>query len=73
MDSEHLEVDLAIPICFFSDDSLVFCKATHEEARNLAHILQLYKQASGQEVNFSKSTVTFDKGTPLLLQQTLMI
>lgn len=58
---------------FFADDSLVFCKATHEEAQNLAHILQLYKQASGQEVNFSKSTVTFDKSTPLLLQQTLMI
>lgn len=50
----------------------MFWKATQEEARNLSHILQLYKQALGQEVNFSKSVVIFGKGTPIRLQQTLM-
>lgn len=57
---------------FFTDEYLVFWKATQEEARNLSHILQLYKQALGQEVNFSKSVVIFGKGTPIRLQQTLM-
>lgn len=62
----------AISHLFFADDSLVFCKATLEEAKNLSHILDIYKQASGQEVNFSKSAVTFGKGTPHQLQQQIM-
>lgn len=62
----------AISHLFIADDSLVFCKATQEEATNLSQILHIYKQASGQEVNINKSAITFGKGTPHLLQQTLM-
>lgn len=43
-----------------------------EEAKNLNQILQDYKQASGQEVNFSKSAITFAKGTPSTTQQDIM-
>lgn len=48
----------------FADDSLVFCIATEEEARNMAQILSMYQRASGQEINYAKSAISFAKGTP---------
>ncbi|XP_056847061.1 uncharacterized protein LOC130497839 [Raphanus sativus] len=44
------------------DDSLLFCKATGEETCNLRHILNTYQQASGQEINYTKSSISFSKG-----------
>lgn len=41
---------------------MVFCKATEEECLNLSHILTTYQKASGQEVNYSKSAISFGKG-----------
>uniref|UniRef100_A0A803Q6P7 Reverse transcriptase domain-containing protein n=1 Tax=Cannabis sativa TaxID=3483 RepID=A0A803Q6P7_CANSA len=47
----------------FTDDSYVYCKAKEEEAASILHILQLYEMASGQQVNFSNSSIFFSKNT----------
>ncbi|CAA7032411.1 unnamed protein product [Microthlaspi erraticum] len=43
----------------FADDSLFFCKATVEESTILLQILQSYERASGQKINFDKSSIQF--------------
>ncbi|KAM6550661.1 hypothetical protein CsatB_000469 [Cannabis sativa] len=47
----------------FADDSYVFCKAKDEEAASVLQILNLYERASGQQVNFAKSSIFFSKNT----------
>lgn len=44
---------------FFADDSLIFCKASIEEAWAFQNLLKTYELASGQMVNVSKSTLFF--------------
>ncbi|XP_060961202.1 uncharacterized protein LOC133031689 [Cannabis sativa] len=44
---------------FFADDSLIFGRANGGEAESIHRILQCYEQASGQQVNFDKSAITF--------------
>ena len=39
---------------FSANDSLIFCKATMEECNALQQILQVYKNASGQQLNWEK-------------------
>ncbi|CAL5385637.1 unnamed protein product [Camellia sinensis] len=46
---------------FFADDSLVFAKASFDEAQVLMHILSAFEEASGQKVNLDKSSVFFSK------------
>ncbi|XP_058757456.1 uncharacterized protein LOC131630719 [Vicia villosa] len=46
---------------FFADDSLLFARASLEEARRIKDILKVYERASGQMVNFDKSEVSFSK------------
>ena len=43
----------------FADDSLFFCKAEHEECRELMRLIDVYGKASGQQLNKSKSSVLF--------------
>ena len=43
----------------FADDSLFFCKAKKEECERILRILKEYKAASGQMINFQKSTIQF--------------
>ncbi|XP_027152203.1 uncharacterized protein LOC113752281 [Coffea eugenioides] len=43
------------------DDSLIFCKASVEEAGQLRRILDVYKQASGQLINVEKSSLFFSR------------
>ncbi|CAA7054626.1 unnamed protein product [Microthlaspi erraticum] len=43
----------------FADDSLFFCKASVEESAVLLQILQNYERASGQKINFDKSSIQF--------------
>ena len=43
----------------FADDSLFFCKATQEECSELMRIIDVYSNASGQQLNKSKSSVLF--------------
>ncbi|XP_062005887.1 uncharacterized protein LOC133723071 [Rosa rugosa] len=44
---------------FFADDSLLFGSATNEECLQYRKILNTYEKASGQKVNFQKSSVVF--------------
>ena len=44
---------------FFADDSLLFARADEGEAEELSRILELYCEASGQEINYQKSAIFF--------------
>lgn len=46
----------------FADDTMIFCRANAEEAGVLKHLIDLYATASGQVVNFEKSSMTFSNG-----------
>ena len=46
----------------FADDSLLFFKANRESALEVKEVLQLYCDASGQQVNMDKSSIHFAKG-----------
>lgn len=46
----------------FADDTIIFFRATEEEAGVLKQILDLYATASGQVINFEKSFMTFSSG-----------
>lgn len=45
----------------FADDSLIFCKASELELVFLKNMLKSYELASGESINFSKSTILFSK------------
>ncbi|XP_074304569.1 uncharacterized protein LOC141639286 [Silene latifolia] len=48
---------------FFADDSIFFIKAKLGEAICVQNILQEYAAASGEVINFDKTTVSFSRGT----------
>lgn len=43
----------------FADDSLVFAQSSLQECMEVKQLLQIYEEASGQAVNYSKSCVAF--------------
>jgi hypothetical protein len=45
--------------CFFADDSIIFCKASKEEAGHLKSVFDDYQRISGQKINMEKSEMTF--------------
>ncbi|KAL9678129.1 hypothetical protein QQ045_015968 [Rhodiola kirilowii] len=45
----------------FADDSIIFLKASLEDAANLRRILALYEEISGQKVNVTKSEICFSR------------
>lgn len=49
---------------FFINVNLFFFKANEVECRHLQHCLALYAHASGQEINFEKSFISFSHNTP---------
>lgn len=61
----------------FADDSLLLCQATLKECANFLRCLELYGKASGQEINFHKSSITYgadiDEVTKRLLAELLEI
>ncbi|XP_060972144.1 uncharacterized protein LOC133038111 [Cannabis sativa] len=48
----------------FTDASYVYCRANDREASHILHLLQLFEIASGQQVNFSKSSVFLSTNVP---------
>jgi hypothetical protein len=55
----------------FADDCFLFCRSTIAEANHLMHLLQIYEEASGQEINLSKSEVFFSRNLSLAAQRDL--
>ena len=43
----------------FVDNSILFCRANQEEVQVVTEVLQTYTDASGQCINFEKSSVYF--------------
>ncbi|XP_075499773.1 uncharacterized protein LOC142538311 [Primulina tabacum] len=48
---------------FFADDSLLFFRATLEDCMMVRNCLELYERASGQLINFEKSSLSFSSNT----------
>ncbi|CAN6583316.1 unnamed protein product [Malus baccata var. baccata] len=49
---------------FFADDTLLFLKADGKNCQNLVDLINMYCDASGQQVNFQKSSVYFGANIP---------
>lgn len=45
----------------FADDTLLFCHASVDAAREIVDVLHRFCLASGQEINLKKSTVVFSR------------
>lgn len=57
---------------FFADDSILFAKASLQERSAIANIISLYEKASGQNVNYSKTEITFSKGVSIHMRENIM-
>ncbi|CAN6679292.1 unnamed protein product [Malus baccata var. baccata] len=53
-----------ISYIFFADDTLLFLKVDGKNCRNLVDLINMYCDASGQQVNFQKSSVYFGANIP---------
>lgn len=53
----------AVSRLLFADDSLILCKANTGEAQEFKHILAVYEECSGQQINVEKSAVMFSPNT----------
>lgn len=52
-------------VIFFADDSFPFFRANLQESSMISKYLKLYEKASGQMVNFHKSSISFSSSTDL--------
>ncbi|MCI00450.1 RNA-directed DNA polymerase (Reverse transcriptase), partial [Trifolium medium] len=55
----------------FADDCFLFCRSTLEETNHLMSILKTYEEASGQEINMTKSEVFFSRNISMAAQEDL--
>ncbi|XP_060969704.1 uncharacterized protein LOC133036942 [Cannabis sativa] len=55
----------------FADDSYVYCRTNERKASNILRLLHLFEAATGQQVNFSKSSIFFRSNTPIDLRNRL--
>ena len=53
----------ALTHLLFTDDSLLFCRATGDECKKIMEILETYEGESGQKVNKNKIAIFFSKST----------
>jgi len=56
----------------FAYDSFLFCKATISEVTTLKNILDTYETASGQAINYQKSSIVFSRNTNSTLQNNII-
>ena len=54
---------------FFANDSLIFCKASLKECASLQRVLEIYENASGQQLNRAKISLYFSRNTPKEIQE----
>lgn len=54
----------AISHLLYANDSMFYCKQSDEEITRLSAILQEYSMASGQRINYQKSSLYFGKNIP---------
>ncbi|KAL0406310.1 UNVERIFIED_CONTAM: hypothetical protein Slati_3944900 [Sesamum latifolium] len=47
----------------FADDTLIFCQASPQSSHTVKRVLETYRGASGQEINFSKPSMAFSRNT----------
>ncbi|KAK4390236.1 hypothetical protein Sango_2086900 [Sesamum angolense] len=55
---------LGVSLLLFSDDNLVFCKATEEEIGEVRWILRLYAPTSRQNINLQRFSMAINRGVP---------
>jgi hypothetical protein len=55
----------------FADDCFLFCRSTLSETNHLMNILKTYEEASGQEINLTKSEVFFSRNLTMAAQEDL--
>ncbi|KAL0342114.1 UNVERIFIED_CONTAM: putative mitochondrial protein [Sesamum calycinum] len=55
----------------FADDTMVFSPADVPTVHAICQILNVYKLASGQEINWHKSSAVFSRNTPIDIQRDL--
>ena len=77
--SENLSGILVAPTAppvnhlLFADDSLLFAKASTEGATSIKEVVEIYCQASGQRINFAKSSIHFSKGCPNTIRESIKV
>lgn len=57
---------------FFVDDSIIFSKASLQQVEIIKNVIDDYDSILGQEVNFQKSVLYFDKSTSLPTHDSIM-
>ena len=57
----------------FANDSLLFCRATMRDVQVLTELLQTYADASGQCINFDKSSIYFNTNTATDLRERIKV
>ena len=51
-----------------ADDTMFFCRSNQKSCNRLMEIITRYGEASGQVINFNKSTITFSNKSPLAVK-----
>lgn len=55
----------------FTDDNLLFARVDLVSASSLQNVIKLYEAASGQQVNFQKSSVCFSSNVPRVVAKNI--
>ena len=58
---------------FFTNDSLIFCKATLSDCDTLQQIFQVYEKALGQQLNRAKTSLFFSTNTSRDVQEEIKV